>query len=64
MRKINSCWANALLCYCVIVLLFGCATIAEGIETPEELATLREIGVSLGQGYLFSPPKSLSEPPE
>lgn len=42
----------------------GAATIAEGIETPEELATLREIGVSLGQGYLFSPPKSLSEPPE
>lgn len=42
----------------------GTATIAEGIETPEELATLREIGVSLGQGYLFSPPKSLSEPPE
>jgi diguanylate cyclase (GGDEF)-like protein len=30
--------------------------IAEGIETPEQLAMLRDFGCELGQGYLFSPP--------
>ena len=31
-------------------------TLAEGIETPEELAFLRERGCKLGQGYYFSKP--------
>ena len=30
--------------------------IAEGIETEEQLATLREMGCRLGQGFLFSKP--------
>ncbi len=30
--------------------------VAEGIETAEQLATLREIGVHIGQGYLLSRP--------
>ena len=30
--------------------------VAEGIETPEQLAYLRELGCDLGQGYLFSRP--------
>jgi EAL domain-containing protein (putative c-di-GMP-specific phosphodiesterase class I) len=30
--------------------------LAEGIETPEELAFLRERGCKLGQGYYFSKP--------
>ncbi len=34
----------------------GMTTLAEGIETPEELAFLRERGCMLGQGYLFSRP--------
>jgi EAL domain-containing protein (putative c-di-GMP-specific phosphodiesterase class I) len=34
--------------------------IAEGIETPEHLAVVRELGVQLGQGYLWSVP---AEPP-
>jgi EAL domain-containing protein (putative c-di-GMP-specific phosphodiesterase class I) len=34
----------------------GMTTLAEGIETPEELAFLREHGCELGQGYLFSKP--------
>ena len=29
--------------------------IAEGIETPEQLRSLRELGCRLGQGYLFGP---------
>jgi EAL domain-containing protein (putative c-di-GMP-specific phosphodiesterase class I) len=34
---------------------------AEGIETPAELETLLGLGVPHGQGYLFSPPVSVSE---
>ncbi len=34
----------------------GATIIAEGIETEAELATLRELGVALGQGYLLGRP--------
>jgi EAL domain-containing protein (putative c-di-GMP-specific phosphodiesterase class I)/DNA-binding NarL/FixJ family response regulator len=34
----------------------GCELIAEGIETEDELAALRSLGVSLGQGYLLGRP--------
>ena len=34
----------------------GPDALAEGIETPEELAFLRERGCKLGQGYYFSKP--------
>jgi PAS domain S-box-containing protein len=34
----------------------GCRLIAEGIETEDEARTLRELGVELGQGYLFGRP--------
>jgi EAL domain-containing protein (putative c-di-GMP-specific phosphodiesterase class I) len=30
--------------------------IAEGIETPEQLAALREVGAEFGQGYLLGRP--------
>ncbi|SDS08273.1 EAL domain-containing protein [Pseudomonas oryzae] len=42
----------------------GCKIIAEGIERAEELYTLREMGVSLFQGYLLARPglESLPEP--
>jgi EAL domain-containing protein (putative c-di-GMP-specific phosphodiesterase class I) len=30
--------------------------VAEGIETPEQLSRLRDLGCGLGQGYLFSRP--------
>lgn len=32
------------------------SVVAEGIETPEQMARLRELGCDLGQGYLFAPP--------
>ena len=36
-------------------------TVAEGIETKEQLSCLKEIGCHLGQGYLFSEPLKKSE---
>jgi EAL domain-containing protein (putative c-di-GMP-specific phosphodiesterase class I)/DNA-binding NarL/FixJ family response regulator len=35
----------------------GSTVIAEGIEAPDDLAALRDLGVELGQGYLFSRPE-------
>ena len=41
--------------------------IAEGVERPEEMQTLLELGIELGQGYLFHreepPPVVDKEPP-
>lgn len=34
----------------------GASIIAEGIETPGEIAALRELGVVFGQGYFLAPP--------
>ncbi|TNJ33093.1 GGDEF domain-containing protein [Arenimonas terrae] len=39
----------------------GLEVIAEGIETEEQRYQLRLLGLSLGQGYLFSRPASASE---
>jgi diguanylate cyclase (GGDEF)-like protein/PAS domain S-box-containing protein len=33
----------------------GLRTVAEGIETPEQAAVMRELGCTGGQGYLWSP---------
>ncbi|ESA34246.1 response regulator receiver modulated diguanylate cyclase phosphodiesterase with pas pac sensor [Leptolyngbya sp. Heron Island J] len=41
--------------------LLGLDTIAEGIETTEQLAWLREIGCQSGQGFLFSHPISAAQ---
>jgi EAL domain-containing protein (putative c-di-GMP-specific phosphodiesterase class I) len=34
----------------------GMTSVAEGIENPEELATLQAMGCHYGQGYLFAKP--------
>ncbi len=39
----------------------GMATIAEGVETPEQLARIRSQGCSSVQGYLFSRPVPVGE---
>jgi EAL domain-containing protein (putative c-di-GMP-specific phosphodiesterase class I) len=39
----------------------GAALIAEGIESPEDLQTLRDLGVGYGQGFLFGIPLPASE---
>jgi EAL domain-containing protein (putative c-di-GMP-specific phosphodiesterase class I)/GGDEF domain-containing protein len=49
---------------CVIVLQalqhlafrIGAQVVAEGVERPDQLATLREYGVGIAQGYLLGPP--------
>lgn len=40
---------------------FQLATIAEGVETAEQVAILKGLGCSHGQGYLFTQPLSSSE---
>ncbi|WP_052055620.1 GGDEF domain-containing response regulator [Myxosarcina sp. GI1] len=35
--------------------------VAEGVETPEQLAKLRELGCHFGQGYLFSKPLNVED---
>ncbi|GAA1822898.1 PAS domain S-box protein [Planosporangium flavigriseum] len=42
----------------------GLTTVAEGVERPEQLAVLRELGCTAAQGFLFSPavaPATLAE---
>ena len=34
----------------------GMSIIAEGIEAPQEIEVLRELGCGYGQGFLLSPP--------
>jgi EAL domain-containing protein (putative c-di-GMP-specific phosphodiesterase class I) len=34
----------------------GMEVVAEGIERPDQVAMLRQMGCQLGQGYLFSKP--------
>lgn len=37
---------------------FGTQMVAEGLETPEELRALRDLGIELGQGYLLGRPQA------
>jgi EAL domain-containing protein (putative c-di-GMP-specific phosphodiesterase class I) len=39
---------------------FELSVVAEGIEFPDQLSTLRELGCDLGQGYYFSKPMDSS----
>ena len=42
----------------------GCQVIAEGVEEQAELLMLRELGVPLGQGYLFGRPEAVPRTPD
>ncbi len=39
----------------------GAMSLAEGIETEQELELLREVGIQAGQGYLFGRPELVSD---
>ncbi len=50
--------SNQVIAEAIIALsnLLELKTIAEGIETPQQLQWLNSLGCQLGQGFLFSPP--------
>ena len=39
-----------------IAHVLGKVTVAEGVETPEQVRTLRQLGCDFAQGYLFATP--------
>jgi hypothetical protein len=39
-----------------IAAVFGTSLVAEGIETPEDLRVLRDLGITYGQGYFLGRP--------
>lgn len=39
----------------------GMTVVAEGVETPEQVEALQDMGCAFGQGYLFAKPVSLEE---
>ena len=49
--------ASALIAFCHEM---GCQIVAEGVETAEELETLRELGTHFAQGYYLHRPKPLA----
>lgn len=57
-RDIDSSSVHQLIVTAVLDLShdLGLQVVAEAIETPQELATLRALGVDLMQGYLFARP--------
>jgi EAL domain-containing protein (putative c-di-GMP-specific phosphodiesterase class I) len=46
-----------------IARALGMTTVAEGVETAEQLALVRRQGCALVQGYLFSRPRPVGEVP-
>jgi EAL domain-containing protein (putative c-di-GMP-specific phosphodiesterase class I) len=40
---------------------FGARVVAEGVEDPAEMETLKRIGISLVQGFLFGQPAPVAE---
>lgn len=54
---------NAGICKAIIAMAhtLGLQVVAEGVETEEAARALQSYGCNLAQGYLFSPPVSLTE---
>ncbi|MBV9412068.1 MAG: EAL domain-containing protein [Acidimicrobiia bacterium] len=61
-RAMSTCAEDTAIVKAVIHMAhaLSLATVAEGVETPEQLSMLRDLGCDLAQGYLFSRP----QPPE
>jgi EAL domain-containing protein (putative c-di-GMP-specific phosphodiesterase class I) len=54
---------DSAICTAVVSLAhaLGLRAVAEGVETPEQLAELRTLGCELAQGYLFGRPAPAEE---
>jgi diguanylate cyclase (GGDEF)-like protein len=61
-RALSSCAEDTAIVKAVIHMAHALSldTVAEGVETPDQLALLKDLGCDYAQGYLFSRP----QPPE
>lgn len=57
-EDLNPCSAQGPFVAAILDLIHACGmrALAEGIESPEQVRTLRELGCESGQGYYFSRP--------
>ena len=58
-RAMSTCAEDTAIVKAVIHMAhaLSLATVAEGVETPDQLSMLRDLGCDLAQGYLFSRPQ-------
>jgi diguanylate cyclase (GGDEF)-like protein len=58
-RAMSTCTEDTAIVKAVIHMAhaLSLATVAEGVETPEQLSQLKALGCDLAQGYLFSRPQ-------
>ena len=58
-RALSSCLEDAAIVKAVVHMAHALSldTVAEGVETPEQLAQLKDLGCDYAQGYLFSRPQ-------
>lgn len=61
MRKFDQRSKQIVQSICEMASALGTRTVAEGVETEEQLQFLRQIGCTYAQGYLFSKPKPADE---
>ncbi len=62
-REMNSDTANRAIVEAIVTMAraLDLQIVAEGVEQPDQAETLMALGVTLMQGYLFSPPVPVSE---
>jgi EAL domain-containing protein (putative c-di-GMP-specific phosphodiesterase class I) len=58
-RAMSSCLEDTAIVKAVIHMAHALSldTVAEGVETPDQLRVLKELGCDYAQGYLFSRPQ-------
>lgn len=61
MRKFDQRSKQIVQSICEMASALGTRTVAEGVETEEQLQFLQQIGCTYAQGYLFSKPKPADE---
>ena len=61
MKKFDERSKQIVRSICEMATSLGTRTVAEGVETKEQLQFLQQIGCTYAQGYLFSKPKPVQE---